>query len=62
MYIIGPVLWAAIAAFTAYIAGQKGRGFFLWLFLGLAFSFVALVIITFLPPKKSKPAVEGNQL
>jgi hypothetical protein len=44
------IIWAAIAAFTGYLAGKKGRSVGAWVILGALFSFLALFAIWLVNP------------
>lgn len=57
------VIWLLFGAFTAVIAGSKGRNWFGWLLLGCVFGIFALVAVAAMPridadarsPKKTCP-------
>ena len=48
-YLLWAVVWLAPGLVTALIASDKGRSVWLWLVLGVVFSWLALVAIIFLP-------------
>lgn len=47
--VIGLILLVGIAAITMRIAEEKGRSTTLWFILGIAFGFLALIVISILP-------------
>lgn len=47
--IFGLILLVSIATITMKIAQEKGRSSTLWFLLGIAFGFLALIVISFLP-------------
>lgn len=44
------ILWIAISALCGYYASQKGRDVVTWVVIGFLLSFIALIILWFLPP------------
>jgi hypothetical protein len=44
------VVWLALAAFTGWLAGAKGRSEVSWFFFGLLFGLIALIAVGLAPP------------
>ena len=53
-------VWFSFAIFSSYVAGQKGRSYAAWFFLGLVFGIVALIAAAGVPSvEKSNGEVGG---
>ncbi len=54
--IIGILIWLALAFWPARVASRKGYSFLLFFLLSIIFSFLLILIIAYIMPRRNTPA------
>jgi hypothetical protein len=55
------IFWVLMGAATSYLAYQRGRDPYIWFAAGIFFGVLAMLVLVFLPPGKSKEEQEVDQ-
>ena len=60
-WIIGLIIWIAIAFWPASVASRKGHSFFLWFLISLPFWWISLFIVYFGLSDKTRSAAASDE-